>query len=305
MKKYSLIALSILLMACSSSKQYYEPKNTQELKQIKVKDDSLLSKFKNYEIINKKDEVVFISNNLGFLKGLKDNEIIYDEKFPAKIVSIDINNDKAIMVDALNNVIIYDLSAKKYLFSQNYGQANGIIKKLANPQFNGKFIIVPTLDGKLLIFNNDNNTFFKSINVGTQDFFNNIIFFDTNKDSLVAASSSKIFTIVDNKSYIKILNIKKVFTNKNDIYVLANDGRIIKYDYLLKEKISTKFKYANFNAVHFYNSNLYALEFGGYLIKLDENLKELAVYDLNGKVKKGAYFKDNILFYNNKSYELQ
>lgn len=305
MKKYSLIALSVLLLACSNSKQYYEPKTTQELQQIKIKHEDVVSKFKGYEVINQKDNTTFISNNLGFLKIIKEGEIIFDEKFPAKIVSIDTNKNKAIMVDALNNVIIYDLNLKQYIFSQNYGQANGIIKKLANPQFNGNFIIVPTLDGKLLIFDNDKNTFFRSINVGTQDFFNNIIFFNADKDTLVAASASKIFTIIDNKSYMKVLNIKKVVTNNNDIYVLANDGRIIKYDYLLNEKTSTKFKYANYNAVHFYNSFLYALEYGGYLIKLDENLKELAVYNLKSKIKNGAYFKDNILFYNNKSYELK
>ena len=306
MKKYSLIALSlVLLAACSGSKQYYEPQNTQKLSTIKTKNENILKKFKGYEIINKQDNLVFISNDLGFLKILKDKEIVFDKKFDAKIVSVAIEGNKAVMVDALNNIIIFDLLEQKYLFSENYGQANGVVKKLANPIFNNNVIIAPSLDGKLIIINNDSNTFIRSINVGTQEFFNNVIFLKADNEKLIAASSSKIFTIIDNKTYTKLINIKKALEKDNYIYILSSEGVIYKFDYLLNEITKIKFKYANYSDVYVYNDFIYALEHNGYLIKLDDKLNELAVYNLNSKINSGAYFKDNILFYNNKSYELK
>lgn len=305
MKKYSLLALSLLFLACSSSKQYYEPQNTEKLSSINIKTENILKNYKDYEIINQKDNLTFISNNLGFLKILKDKEVVFDKKFEAKIVSIETEGNKAVMVDALNNVILFDLLEQNYLFSDNYGQANGVIKKLANPIFSGNVIIAPTLDGSLVILSNVNNTFIRAINVGTQEFFNNIIFLDASDDKLIAASSSKLFTILDNKTYTKLINIKKALLKDELIYVLASDGTIYKFDYLLNEISKTKFKYANYSEIHANNGYLYALEHNGYLIKLDKNLNEIAVFNLNSKIKKNAYFKDDILFYNDKSYKLK
>lgn len=305
MKKYSLLVLSLLFLACSGSKQYYEPQNTEKLSSINIKTENILKNYKDYEIINQKDNLTFISNNLGFLKILKDKEVVFDKKFEAKIVSIETEGNKAVMVDALNNVILFDLLEQNYLFSDNYGQANGVIKKLANPIFSGNVIIAPTLDGNLVILSNVNNTFIRAINVGTQEFFNNIIFLDASDDKLIAASSSKLFTILDNKTYTKLINIKKALLKDELIYVLASDGTIYKFDYLLNEISKTKFKYANYSEIHANNGYLYALEHNGYLIKLDENLNEIAVFNLNSKIKKNAYFKDDILFYNDKSYKLK
>lgn len=305
MKKYSLLALSLLFLACSGSKQYYEPQNTEKLSSINIKTENILKNYKDYEIINQKDNLTFISNNLGFLKILKDKEVVFDKKFEAKIVSIETEGNKAVMVDALNNVILFDLLEQNYLFSDNYGQANGVIKKLANPIFSGNVIIAPTLDGNLVILSNVNNAFIRAINVGTQEFFNNIIFLDASDDKLIAASSSKLFTILDNKTYTKLINIKKALLKDELIYVLASDGTIYKFDYLLNEISKTKFKYANYSEIHANNGYLYALEHNGYLIKLDENLNEIAVFNLNSKIKKNAYFKDDILFYNDKSYKLK
>lgn len=306
MKKYSIIALAFLAFtACSGSKQYYEPKETQKLSTIKVKSEDNLKQFKDYQIINQKDNLTYIANDLGFLKILKDNEVVFDKKFEAKIISIASEGNKAVMVDALNNIILFDLLEQKYLFSENYGQSNGVIKRLANPEFSGNVIIVPTLDGKLVVINNEANTFVRSINVGTQEFFNNVIFLKTNNDKLIAASSSKIFTILDNQTHTKLINIKKALVSDEFIYVLANDGAIYKFDYLLNEITKTKFKYANYSEIYSNDEFIYALEHNGYLIKLDKNLNELAVFNLGSKIKKGAYFKDNILFYNNKNYELK
>lgn len=305
MKKYSLLTLSLLFLACSGSKQYYEPQNTEKLSSINIKTENILKNYKDYEIINQKDNLTFISNNLGFLKILKDKEVVFDKKFEAKIVSIETEGNKAVMVDALNNVILFDLLEQNYLFSDNYGQANGVIKKLANPIFSGNVIIAPTLNGNLVILSNVNNTFIRAINVGTQEFFNNIIFLDASDDKLIAASSSKLFTILDNKTYTKLINIKKALLKDELIYVLASDGTIYKFDYLLNEISKTKFKYANYSEIHANNGYLYALEHNGYLIKLDKNLNEIAVFNLNSKIKKNAYFKDDILFYNDKSYKLK
>lgn len=305
MKNFLIILSSIFLISCSSSKQYYEPSNTQSLSTTNVKDSNLLAKYKDYEIINEQDNLTFISNPLGFLKILKDSEVIFDKKFDAKIVSINTQGNKAAMVDALNNIIIFDLYNHEYILSQGYGKALGVIKKLPNPIFTDKIIMIPTLDGKLVIMDNFSHEVIRSFNVGSSDFFNNILYLNATSERLLAASSSKVITIDDNKSYIKMLNIKKVAEMNNFIYILSSDGTIYKYDYRLNEIAKIKYKYANFNGAYAYNSFLYAIEYGGYLIKLDENLNEIAVYELSGKISDKAYFKDDILFYDGKSYKLQ
>lgn len=304
MKKF-LLLMVFIFCACSSSKQYYEPKESEKLKTIKVKNENILKNYKDYELINKIDNLYIISNNLGFLKILKDKEIVFDKKFEAKIVACTIEGNKAVMVDALNNVIIFDLLRQEYLYSDNYGQANGVIKKLANPIIDSNIIAVPTLDGKLAILNNNTNTLIRNISVGTGDFFNNIIYMKVKNDRLLAVSPTKVFTILNNDTFSKLLNIKKAIEIDDIIYILASDGTIYKYNYKLEELAKTKLKYANYSEVYFYDNFLYALEHNGYLIKFDEYLNKQNVYKLGSKISKNAYFKDDILFYNNKSYKLK
>lgn len=304
MKKFLLFTIFIFC-ACSSSKQYYEPKESHKLKTIKTQNEDILKNYKDYELINKIDDLYVISNNLGFLKILKDKEIVFDKKFEAKIVGFNLEGNKAVMVDALNNVTLFDLLTQEYLYSENYGQANGVIKKLANPIIDSNIIAVPTLDGKLVILNNNTNTLIRNISIGTGDFFNNVIYLKIKQDRLLAVSPTKIFTILNNDTFSKLLNIKKAIEIDNNIYILASDGTIYKYNYNLEELAKTKLKYANYSEVYFYNNFLYALEHNGYLIKFDEYLNELDVFKLGSKISKNAYFKDDVLFYNNKSYKLK
>lgn len=305
MKKYFLIPFVFLLLACSGSKQYYEPTKYSKLKEVKAKKEKLPKEFKNYEIINTKDNLLMISNDEGFLKIIEDKEVIFNKKFDTKIISVDILDDKAVAVDSLNNIIVFDLLEQKYLFSQNFGTYNGIIKNVANPIISDRITMVPTLDGKLIILDNNSFTPVKSINLGTQNSFNNIIFLKTHNDTLVTASASKIFTLHNNQVYQKTFGIKQIFIKDNHIYVFSSNGEIIKYDYELNEILKKKYKYAIFSKTYLYNDYIYALEYGGYVIKLDDDLNEIAVYKLGSKIKKDVLFEKDILFFNKKSYRLK
>ncbi|MBZ7987640.1 hypothetical protein [Campylobacter canadensis] len=314
MKKYIFILLAIFFTACSASKQYYKPEDFIKLNSSSYKKEKEDKSLKNYKLVNQSDDYKIYCDIKGNLKLFKNNEEILDYDFNSLIVSASLKDNILALLSANNDIYVFDLDNEEFIYTQSNALATGVIKNNVQPIFMNNIIIFATLDGKLALIDYENKQNLKNISVGNLDFFNNIIYLDAKDDEVIAASSSKLLVlsqIASAKYNIKekLLSIKYVLSDFNNIFVATSDGSIIKYDMSLQQISTAKEKYANYVAfIQNENKYLYLAEYLGYVIKYDENLEKIKVFKLNnaGKVKSQVFFdsKDSIIF-NLKRYILK
>lgn len=311
MKQCIFFLLVMFFASCSATKQYYNPSDFIEISANKYKKTT--NEFKNYKLINQVQDYKIYCNIDGNLKVFNGLNEILDYDFNSFIISANIQDNILLLLSANNDIYIFDLYNEEFIYTQTNSIANGVIQTNVQPLFINNIAAIPTLDGKLVLIDYNNKTLIKTINVGNSDFFNNLIFLKANHNTLIAASSSKIILIPDlNKNYnfkSKLLSIKFVLSDFNNIFIAANDGSIIKYDMQLNEIKKTKEKYANYVAFAYDEHNyLYLAEYLGYVIKYDENLEKIKVFKLNGanKAKSQVFFdSENSIIFNLKRYILK
>jgi hypothetical protein len=315
---YPLIVLVLLFQGCSS-KQYFEPEDTKYMT-VSVKslnstiidhnnDGATLANNKfiskdgissitlknNHKFLNKNKGIVLSSDNNGSLI-IYDHGIIQKLQFDKPIVSATID-DNLIAFGTNNNTInLYDIKNKKLVFKEylKISLINDV--KIANPIFLKTIILYPTLNGKILIVDKKKYSIIKSINIDPTNDINNIIFLQAIGDSLIAASTKKLFSFVDGKAKIIDTDIKNIIVANKHIYVATLDGTIIKYDEKLNKIKSKKFKFAKFYSL-FYSKNLYALESQGFIIKLDNDFKKVNIYDFSFDEDEKVISIDNRLYF--------
>jgi len=293
MKKYYLLLATLFFIAGCSTRQYYEPK--------KVDGDVSLNKDLSSKIIffNRKDATLengniipedkklpkgFISLGNGLAKKgyilLVDNKQI---KFKKLIVQSSKKDNLIAVVFSDNSMKLFDLNKNKAIFSNNFGDSLALRKFVASPLFYKDLVVIPTLNGKLAIFNLKTNQLIREITVSKKDYFSNVIFLAVRGDSLIAASRDNIISIAPGVFSQKSYNIKHIIASDKYVYVFTIEGSIKKLNLELKEVASKSLKFANIIAPTIVGDNIYFVEYGKgtYLIKTDKNLKTLKVYDLD------------------------
>ena len=321
--QFFVFILLFIFQGCSS-KQYYEPENTKYInisiseigsniidynsdgatlengKFISKDGISTLVLDKNYKFINNNNGIIISSDNTGSIS-INNNNKIEKIKFDKTVVSASIKNNLLAFGSVDNSISIYDIKNKKIIFTEylKYSVINDI--KIANPIFLNTVILYPTLDGKIVIVDIKKRKVVKSINLDPKSKINNIIFLQTIGDSLVAASSNKVFSFVDGQAKILDFDIRNILIKDRYIYVATLDGNLIKFDEKLNELKRKKFKFAKFHTIG-YGKYLYALESQGYLVRLDDDFNEVNIYDFsfdeNEKVisiKDKLYFEDEYI----------
>jgi len=315
---YPLLLLALLFHGCSS-KQYYEPKNTED-NTIKIEDigssiidiNSVGATLKNNTIISKNgiskltlDEgFKFINDNKGTILSADLNATLAITKnkntqkitFEKNVISATIEDNLIAFSFSDNTINLYNLDTKSIVFKEylKISSLNDI--KITNPIFLNTVILYPTLDGKIVIVDKAKKSILKTINLDPRSDVNNIIFVHTINDSLIAATSKKLFSFVDGKVNIIDLDIKSVAVGNNNVYVATLDGQIIKYNENLQKLKSKKFKFAKFHTIGF-GKYLYALESQGYLIQLDEQFKDIKIYDFSFDEEEKVITIDNKLYF--------
>jgi len=298
---YFFIPFLLIFTGCSS-KQYYEPEKTHSFKQDRLElhssiidlnadgatlDNSsfiskkgILSNIKeNYKFLNFSDDTILASDT-NMTIYIKNKTIDKTLTFDKNIISASFKDNLLAFGSVDNSITLYDIKKDKTLF-KNYLKASTINNiKIANPIFLENIVLYPTLDGKVVILSLEKNTIIKTINIDPSNDINNVIFLKEIGDSLIVATTNKLFSFVDGQSNIKEVDIQNIIVHKKFIYVATLDGQIIKYDINLKKLASKKFKFAKINALAF-GSYLYALESQDFLIRISEDFKNVKIFNFS------------------------
>jgi len=301
-KTFYFTTLFLILFTGCSSKQYFEPEDTysfdQETHELKssirdlnsngatlenntfISEKGISEKIDgNFEFLNIVDGTIISANDNATIN-LKSKETNKSFTFEKNIISASKHNNLLAFSSIDNSITLYNMKTKQVLF-KDYGKASAINNiKIANPIFLNTVVLYPTLDGKVVILDLQKNTIAKTINIDPKSDINNIIFLKEVNNTLIAATSNKLFTFVNGKVNLKDVDVQSVIVNKNNIYAATLDGEIIKYDFALNKIAFKKFKFAKINALAF-GTYLYALESQEFLIRIDEEFNTVKIFDFS------------------------
>jgi len=327
MNKIAYVSVSFLLLfAGCSSKQYYEPKDTVSLEQktknlaspiinlnndgASLEDNSFISKkgiFKGlqegYRFLNYSEDTLIATDNNGSLS-IKDPLTENSFQFDKNIISASKKDALLAFGSIDNSITLYDMQTQKTLFKEYLKHSSLNNVKIANPIFLDNIVLFPTLDGKVVIVDLNKKVIVKTINIDPKSDINNIIFLQEIDNSLIAASSKKLFTFVDGKANIKDLDILQIIIKDEFIYVATLDGQVIKYNISLQQIASQKFKFAKINALA-YGKYLYALESQDYLIEISDDFKNVKIYDFSFDEEEKIFAIENKLYFEDEYIELK
>jgi len=329
MKLFILTISSLLFFSACSQKKYFEPEDSNFFNPYKVLvSDEYIKTFntkgaslENGTIIDQKGIVTTkLPAGFEYLNHM-DNTIIAADKNKRILVR---TNDNDEIIELSRNVIasskeenllylvfsdnafgIYDIKNKQFKLKE-YGQhayLNDI--RIASPLILNNIVLFPTLDGKVIVVDKKSFKTVRTITIDPDNQIKNIILLEAHGDTLIAASQNKLVTIHDGKFNSKEFFIQNsLVTDDGNIYIAQLDGTIAKYNLSLQELASQKFKFARVLGMQKdKKNNIFALELGGYLIKIDPELTQYKVYSFpfendekvfatNGKI----YFENKILF---------
>lgn len=294
----ALVATLLLLVGCSS-KQYFEPEDTESFSQDSESLNGSIVSFTrngatldNGEIISSKgisntkieEGFSFLNNSISGIIATNNKDSISIGKkvieIGSNIISAAMKNDILALVHSNNSISAYDLKTGKTVFKEYLNKSYVNDVKIASPYFMSNILLFPALDGKVLVVSLANFKIIRTINVDASGRFNNISFLDVVDGTLVAATSNKIISVGDGILNIKNYEIKDVIANGKNIYIATIDGQIIKTDISLNVQNRKKFKFAKIYALAF-GESLYALESQGYLINISKDFKNETIYDFS------------------------
>ncbi len=100
--------------------------------------------------------------------------------------------DRPILISLGNIFGMYDISNR--IFTVKVGKAYAVDTRICNPISVKNLLVVPTLDGKLLVINPKNPTGASGMAIGKSINLNNVIFITSLGNSIIAATPSKLIS---------------------------------------------------------------------------------------------------------------
>ena len=322
MKLKILFLISIILFTGCSTRSYFEPKKNIQ-KKIIIKNNL------NSTIINVTKNIATLKNGETIPKTTKlpKGFIALDKELAIKGYILRVNNKnitfKKLIATAKkdNNLIaivfgdnsfgLFDLNKNKLIYNYNFNPSLANRKFIAQPVFYKDLILIPSLNGKVGIYDKTKNKILNQITVSKKDYFNNIIYLGVKNDNLIMASRDEIKVIAPMMHYSKSYNIRHILVDDNAIFIFTNSGEVKKLNFGLKEINSINFKYAIIVSPSIYKNHIYFLSRGdkSYLIKLNKDFSNYKIYPIeyinnqiysDNKIEP-AYLKQNI-FENDGTY---
>jgi len=167
--------------------------------------------------------------------------------------------------------------------------------RIANPVMLDRLVLIPTLDGRLVILDKTTGAKIREIVVGKGEAFNNVIYLNIIGDRLVAATPHRIISVSPKVMDAQAMEISDVVFVDDAIYILSKEGTIYYCDTDLKILGSRKFPFAHFVGM-IYGEFIYVVEREGYIIATDRALSVANVFELPDKIE-GWFFTTPDTFY--------
>ena len=202
-----------------------------------------------------------------------------------------------------NSYGLYDYRRKKLIAKYTSDPAITADIRIANPIMLDQLVLVPTLDGKLVILNKTTGGKIREIVVGKGEEFNNIIYLNVIGNRLVAATPHRIISVSPKIMDAQSMEIADVVFVDDAIYVLAKDGTIYHCDVDLKILDSRKFPFAHFVGV-IYGEFIYVVEREGYIIATDSVLSTANVFRLPDRIDDWFFNTSDSVYYDKYYFKL-
>jgi len=319
---YSIfIILTIFIFTGCGSKKYFEPAQTSSAEGaitthkgtskyltrdgVTFTNNKYVSKYGSGKIVLNSNEVflsanksyIFTTDQYGklFITKKSTKKLVKTVKFDVPIVSAGVKNGLLVYLLQDNTFGIYKLSTDTKIVENKSEDAFAVDSRIASPMFIDNLVVVPTLDGKLLIMDMNNPENAKVIYISSSTKLNNVIYLSRVGNLLVASTPNRVMTIGTAEGEYNRQGISEVAISKNSIYLFTKAGEIIKMNSALEQQAYKKFKFAHFSTGTAFGGKVYGLDQQGSLIVADANLKRYRIYDI-GKVEDFAFVSGHKLF---------
>ena len=323
-----LAAASLIFSGCSS-KKYFEPAQVfsadgavssyggeivdQSRDGATLKGGNYISKRgissinlgEGYRFLSESGTYVLASNPEGSLKIIKKStgKTLRIVPMTVPIVSASIKNGIIAYILNDNTFGIYSVGSDKKIFENKSEITYAIDTRAATPMYIDNLVVLPMLDGKLIVVDKNDPENATIIYLSSASAFNNVIYLSRSGDTMVAATPRKLITIGTEGQNELRANISDVALMGGYIYLFTKEGEVIKLDKSLNEKAKKKFKFAHFSASTAVNGRVYGLDQQGSLIVLNSALTKYKIYDI-GEVKTPVYISGERLYKDGKIIHL-
>ena len=219
------------------------------------------------------------------------------------VVSASIKN--GIVAYILNNNVfgIYEISKNKKLVESRSEKAYTIDTRAASPLFVENLIVMPMLDGKLIIVDSKNTENTKVVYISSERAFNNIIHLSRRGDTMIVATPTKLITLGVKGKREYSANISEIAIDAKRIYLFTKEGRVLAVNDKLEKVVEAKYRYAHYAVAATQNKRVYALDQQGSLIVMNKNLDKQKVYEL-GELEEPAFITGSKLYKDGRVIEL-
>jgi hypothetical protein len=307
LKNYILVAsLFIVLFSACSTKEVFEPKELADDwdKYVSVKESIVDTSLNVAELEDKKvlthdgildievqeDQRVLSLSDAWVISSSIDGNLTLtavadktlQEHFELKktIASASVKGDILAVLFADNEMSIYSIATKEILFKEQGGKSLAVNAKIVNPYFLNGLVLFATLDGKVVIVNIEMKKRLRTVIVSSEDNFNNIIYMNVVDNKIIAATGYKILSLAQKETRVKY-EIRDIIYDGKDLYIATKQGEVISLTPELQVNSKIKFPFAHFLGMVSDGDYLYILEKEGYIIKLNKNMKDYTVHEVN------------------------
>lgn len=327
---FHLFALSVILSGCGS-KYYFQPEENEIKGKISfngslpapivsiVRDGATLQ---NGQFITKYSEIPNIHLPEGaqylnqtedyYLAGAYQSLLLINKETNAQTsiafgntpISASMNGQLIAIIFDDNTFVLYDFNKSQIAYKQDSTLAPTNNTLIASPYFLSDIVIVPTLDGKLVIVDKNNMQMIRNIVVNGDKYFNNVIFLEAIGNRMVAATPKRIISVSPSIISTFNANIKDILFFEDRIFIFTNEGEVILTDQDLNEKRRLKFPFAHFTAAN-HGRNIVILETEGYLISLDDELQNSTIFALPDEINVPTFSGARTIFVGNKILKVE
>ena len=232
-----------------------------------------------------------------------NKKVLFSKECSVSVASASLKNNLLAVVLGSNELVLIDINDGKEMMHLKQDNVYVLDSRIASPYFLGDLIVFPTLDGKLVIVDEQTKKPIRDVVVSNEKFFGNIIYLQVLGDRLVAATKSKVVSISPKSINFLETDVKDVIVLENRIFVFTKDGRVILADADLKKLKERKFPFATF-AGTIYGDFVYMIEKGGYVIATDLDLISTNVYKLPDEIESHVFTTGDALYYKNHFFKL-
>ncbi len=250
-----------------------------------------------YRFLNENNAYVLAANAEGILKIIdkKTKETVRAVSLHVPVVSANINEGMIAYVLNSNTFGIYQMADNKKVIESRSERTYAIDTRAASPIFIDNLIVMPMLDGKLIVVDTADTENAKVVYISSEKAFNNVIYLSRVGNTMIGATPKRLISLGDSGKQEYSANISEVAVDGGKIYLFTKEGEVLALDNNLKVTGTAKYKFAHYAVGAAFNGRVYALDQQGSLIVMNSALNKHKIYDL-GEVEEPAFIAGTKLY---------